>query len=224
FADLYAKSWMEAAIPFSVLVALLLVFATIVPNFASIYNAESMGREFAEFGFVAIAMGLSLISGGIDLSVGSIFALAVFVALMGFNIGNLPVPVTIVLTVVAGALLGAVNGFFVGILRTRAFLSTLVTLNVYRGVFDLLTLRWSQQIAMSSAASDLWDAIGNGGALGIPSDVWGLVIVAAVGHMLLSRSRLGWHLTAVGASPRSARHAGISTRWVLFSIYVVSGM
>lgn len=224
FADLFAKTWMEPAIPFTVLVALLLVFSTIVPNYASIYNARSMGREFAEFGFVAIAMGLSLISGGIDLSVGSIFALADFVALLGFSIGNLPVPVVIVLTVAAGALLGAINGFFVGILRTRAFLSTLVTLIVYRGVFDLLTLGWSQQMAMSSASSDLWDAIGNGGSFGMPSDVWGLVIVAVIGHLLLSRSRLGWHLTAVGASPRSARHAGISIRWVLFSIYVVSGM
>jgi len=70
FADLFAKTWMEPAIPFTVLLALLLVFSAIVPNYASIYNARTMGRELAEFGFVAIAMGLSLISGGIDLIVG----------------------------------------------------------------------------------------------------------------------------------------------------------
>ncbi len=224
FADLFAKTWMEPAIPFTVLVALLVLFSSTVPNYATAYNAQTMGRAFAEFGFVAIAMGLSLISGGIDLSVGSIFALADFVALMAFNIWGLPVPLVILLTVVAGGLLGAVNGFFIGVLRTRAFLSTLVTLIVYRGIFDLLTLQWSGDLAMSSTESDAWTALGNGGLLGIPSDVWGLIVVAVVGHILVSRSRLGWHLVAVGASRRSARHAGISIPGVLFSTYVVSGM
>lgn len=224
FADLFAKTWMEPAIPFVVLLALLVAFAIAVPNYASIYNAQTMGRSFAEFGFVSIAMGLSLMSGGIDLSVGSIFAMADFIALMAFNIWGLPVPLVILLTVVAGGLLGAVNGFFIGVLRTRAFLSTLVTLIVYRAVFDLLTLGWSGDLAMASASSDAWTALGNGGWLGVPSDVWGLIIVAVGGHILLSRSRLGWHLVAVGASRRSARHAGISIRNVLFSTYVVSGM
>jgi ribose transport system permease protein len=224
FADLFAKPWMEPAIPFAVLVALLAFFSSAVPQYATVYNAQTMSRAFAEFGFVAIAMGLSLISGGIDLSVGSIFALADFVALMGFSIWGLPVPLVIVITVLAGGVLGAVNGFFIGVMRTRAFLSTLVTLIVYRGIFDLLTLQWSGDLAMSSAEAPLWSALGNGGWLGIPSDVWGLIIVALAGHVLLSRSRLGWHLVAVGASRRSARHAGISIRGVLFSTYVVTGM
>ncbi|HUB10598.1 MAG TPA: ABC transporter permease, partial [Acetobacteraceae bacterium] len=224
FADLFAKPWMEPAIPCVVLLALLVGFAFAVPNYASIYNAQTMGRAFAEFGFVAIAMGLSLISGGIDLSVGSIFALADFTALMAFDIWGLPVPLVALITVLAGGLLGAVNGFFIGVLRTRAFLSTLVTLIVYRAVFDLLTLQWSGDLAMASASSDAWDMLGNGGALGVPSDVWGLLIVVICGHILLSRSRLGWHLMAVGASRRSARHAGISIPQVLFSTYVVTGM
>lgn len=224
FADLFSKTWMEPAIPFSVLVALVLVFAATVPYYATLGNAQSLGRSFAEFGFVAIAMGLSLISGGIDLSVGSIFALTDFVALVAFNLWGLPVPLVILVTVVAGGLLGAVNGFFIGFLRTRAFLSTLVTLIVYRGVFDLLTLGWSGQLAMSNVSSDAWDALAGGTWLGVPADVWGLAIVAAIGHILLSRSRLGRHLVAVGASRRSARHAGISIRGVLFWTYVVSGM
>jgi ribose transport system permease protein len=224
FADLFAKPWTEAAIPFAVLIALLVAFAAVVPNYASVYNAQTMTRSFAEFGFVGIAMGLSLISGGIDLSVGSIFAMADFIALTASSVWGLPVPLVILLTVLVGGVLGAVNGFFVGVLRTRAFLSTLVTLIVYRAVFDLLTLRWSGELAMSSASSDAWTALGNSGWLGVPSDVWGLAIVAVGGHILLSRSRLGWHLVAVGASLRSARHAGISIRSVLFSTYVLSGM
>ena len=159
FADLFAKTWMEPAIPFSVLVALIVYFAATVPYYATLGNAQSLGRSFAEFGFVAIAMGLSLISGGIDLSVGSIFALTDFVALVAFNLWGLPVPLVIIVTVLAGGLLGAINGFFIGFLRTRAFLSTLVTLIVYRGIFDLLTLAWSGQLAMSTVSSDAWDAM-----------------------------------------------------------------
>ncbi len=224
FADLFAKTWMEPAIPFTILVALVIGFAATIPYYATLGNAETIGRALAEFCFVAIAMGLSLISGGIDLSVGSIFAMADFVALAAFNFGHLPVVIVALLTLIAGAILGAVNGFFIGILRTRAFLTTLVTLIVYRGIFDLLTLAYSGPMAMENASSDVWDKLGGGTIVGIPTDVWGLIIVAGIAHILLSRSRLGWHLTAVGASRRSARHAGISVTGVLFSTYVVSGV
>ncbi|HYW92058.1 MAG TPA: SMP-30/gluconolactonase/LRE family protein [Gammaproteobacteria bacterium] len=224
FADLFAKSWMEPAIPFSALVAIIVVFMAIVPYYATLYNAHSLLRFYGEYGFVAIAMGLSLISGGIDLSVGSMFALCDFAALVGVHLWGLPVPVVILVTVVIGAVLGAVNGFFIGFLRTRAFLSTLVTLIVYRGIFDLLAGQYASKLVMSNVSSPGWGALGAGSFLWLPADIWGLLIIGVIGHILLSRSRLGWHLTAVGAARRSARHVGISIKKVLFSTYVVSGM
>lgn len=224
FADLFAKSWMDPAIPFSVLIGMILYFSVVVPYYASVLNAQTIGRSFAEFALVAIAMGLSLISGGIDLSVGSIFALCDFVAMAAFNLWQLPVPLVVLVAVLAGGLLGAVNGFFIGYMRTRPFLTTLVTLIVYRGLFDLLTLTYSGAITTASATSAGWDWLGNGLLLGVPPSVWGLLIVAVVGHVLLSRSRPGWHLTAVGAARRSARHAGIDVKRVLFGTYLLSGM
>ncbi len=224
FADLFAKTWMEPAIPFSVLVAIIVVFMAIVPYYATLYNAHSLLRFYGEFGFLAIAMGLSLISGGIDLSVGSIFALCDFAALASVHLWGLPVPVVILVTVLVGAALGAVNGFFIGFLRTRAFLSTLVTLIVYRGVFDLFTVGYSSQMATSTVTTPGWGSLGSGSFLWLPADIWGLLVIGIVGHVLLSRSRLGWHLTAVGASRRSARHVGISINRVLFATYVVSGI
>jgi len=224
FADLFAKSWMEPAVPFTVLVVLILFFALTVPYYATLYNAQSLSRSFSEFGLVSIGMGLALMSGGIDLSVGSMFALLDLLALSAFSLWGLPMPVVAVITVAAGAALGAVNGFFIGFLRTRAFLTTLVTLIVYRGIFDLLAVAYSQDIAMSTTDSAAWEWIGNGTALNIPAVVLVLLVLGVIGHVLLSRSRLGWHLIAVGASRRSARHAGISIEKVLFSTYVVSGM
>src|SRR5690606_20749288 len=118
FADLFLKTWMEPAIPFMVLVALLLYFAWTVPNYASLYNVESLLREFGEFGFIAIALALTLMSAGIDLSVGSLFALLTFVALYTFGVLGLPPLLACGITLVAGAFLGSLNGLFIGVLRT----------------------------------------------------------------------------------------------------------
>lgn len=224
FSDLFAKTWMEPAVPFAVLTVLIVFFMITIPDYATAYNVDSLSRGFAEFGFVAIAMGISLISGGIDLSVGSMFAMLDFVALVSFTSLGLPVPAVILITLIVGGLLGAVNGIFIGFLRTRPFLTTLVTLIVYRGVYDLLTLQYSGGIATSNASSPIWDWLGGGKFLGLTSGAWALVVMAIVGHILLSRSRPGWHLIAVGASRRSARHAGISNERVLFFTYVLSGL
>lgn len=223
FADLFAKSWMEPAIPFSVLALMIAFFVITVPHYASVVNAQTIARAFSEFAFVAIAMGLSLISGGIDLSVGSIFALCDFVALYAFNLWHLPVPLVILVSMIAGGLLGSVNGFFIGYMRTRAFLTTLVTLIVYRGVFDLLNLKFSGAITLAFRTSEHWDWLGNGQLLGVPASALALILVAISGHVLLSRSRPGWHLTAVGSARRAARHAGINTPRVLFATYALSG-
>lgn len=224
FADLFSKTWMEPAVPFTAMVLIIAVFSVLLPHFLSFYNLNNLGRAYAELCFVALAMGLSLMSGGIDLSVGSMVALLDFAALFALNVWQLPFPVVVVVTVVFGALLGAINGFFIGSLRTRPFLTTLVTLLVYRGIYNLLTVKYSSAIAMSTVSSDGWDWLGSGVFLEIPSSLVLLIVIGIAGHILLSRSRVGWHLIAVGASRRSARHAGINIERVLFSVYVISGI
>src|SRR5262249_16659877 len=82
------------------------------------------GRQAAESGFVVLGMALVIVVGGIDLSVGSIFALTDFCALFCLDVLDLPVPAVVVVTIAFGALLGAVNGFLIGYLRLRAFITT----------------------------------------------------------------------------------------------------
>lgn len=224
FADLFAKTWMEPAIPFTVLALIIVVFSITLTGYFSIYNFQTTSRAFAEFAFVAFGMGLSLISGGIDLSVGSIFALTNLTALICFSLLGLPLSLTIVITIVGGIVLGAINGFFIGIIRTRPFLTTLVTLLVYKGIYNLLTIEYGPTIAVAGITSDGWEFLGQGNVLGLPTALAALIIISVACHILLSRSRLGWHLLAVGASRRSARHAGISIRRSLFGTYVLSGV
>ena len=80
-SELLLKQWFEPVIPFTVMIGLWLYFALTIPDYATVQNSVSLLRLFAEFGFVALAMGFCLISGGIDLSVGAIFALCNFSAL-----------------------------------------------------------------------------------------------------------------------------------------------
>ena len=222
-SELLAKRWMEPAIPFALMIGLIGYFAAVTPYYATIGNAQQLGREFAEAGFVAVAMALTVISGGIDLSVGAVFALANFAALVLFQIWEWPVGLVIAATLALGALVGAVNGYLIGYLRTRPFLTTLVTLIVLRATVDLLSQRYSVPLAMAARTSWTWDVIGVGWIAKLPSNLAILGIVAIVGHFLLSRSRPGWHLTAIGSSRKAARHAGIRVERVLFLTYVLSG-
>ena len=223
-SELLLKQWFEPVIPFTVMIGLWLYFALTVSDYATMQNSLSLLRLFAEFGFVALAMGFCLISGGIDLSVGAIFAFCNFSALYFLFVLELPVGLSIAGTLAVGAALGGINGFLIGYLKTRPFLTTLVTLIILRASVNLLNTRYAQVFATNSVDSDTWDFIGTGSVLGVPLNAATLFIVLLICHIFLSRSRYGWHLTAIGASRKAARHAGIRVRLILFFTYVLSGL
>ena len=222
-SELLLKQWFEPVIPFTVMIGLWLYFAATIPDYATLQNSLSLLRLFAEFGFVALAMGFCLISGGIDLSVGAIFAFCNFSALYFLFVLELPVGAVIPATLAVGAALGSINGFLIGFLKTRPFLTTLVTLIILRASVNLLNTSYAQVFATNSVDSDAWDFLGIGSVLGIPINAATLLVVLLVCHIFLSRSRYGWHLTAIGANRKAARHAGIRVRLILFFTYVLSG-
>jgi ribose transport system permease protein len=223
-AELLQKRWMEPVVPFTAALVVILAFAFLIPGYLSLDNVASTGRQFGEFGFVAIAIAVVIISGGIDLSVGSIFAVANFLALMMFNMFELSAPIAILITLTAGALMGAVNGALIGFVGLGAFLTTLVTMLIFRAILNLLILKYSLEMALSSGDSRIWDWLGGGGILGVPSNIVILAMVAIIGHIFLSRGRAGWYIAAIGANRRAARHAGIPVERHLFLTYVVSGV
>ena len=223
-AELLQKRWMEPVVPFTAAVLVILAFAFLIPGYLTVGNIVSTGRQFGEFGFVAIAIAVVIISGGIDLSVGSIFAMANFIALMLFNMYEVSAPLSIVITLMAGALMGAVNGILIGYFGLGAFLTTLVTMLIFRAILNLLILRYSVEMAISMGDSRIWDWLGGGSVLGIPANILILALVAVVGHIFLSRGRPGWYIAAIGANRKAARHAGIPVERHLFLTYVISGV
>ncbi|MGE3308028.1 MAG: ABC transporter permease, partial [Rhizobiaceae bacterium] len=146
------------------------------------------------------------------------------VALTLLSVAEWPVWAVVLTTVAAGAGVGIVNGVLVGYMRLRAFLTTLVTLIIVRAVVDMLLLKYSVAIAAAFVDSDLWYYFGEGHVLGLPFSVAVAVVVAIVAHIVLSRTRAGWHVLAVGGSRRSAHNVGIPVRRVICFTYVVSGM
>ena len=125
-----------------------------------------MSRQAGEIGLIVMGLGLVMIVGGIDLSVGSTFALANFMALLAMNVWGWSVASTALVTLGLGALLGAVNGVLVGYLRLRAFLTTLITLIVYRAAYDMLVLRYSTAISANLPDSEAWNWLGSGTIVG----------------------------------------------------------
>ncbi len=223
-AELLAKQWMDALIPFSIMVIFILFFGQNINNYFTPFNIAETGREFAEFGFVAIAMALVIISGGIDLSVGSMFGIANFMTLLLFQLLGWPITLIVPVVVGIGALMGACNGFLIGYMKTRAFLTTLVTLIIFRAAVELLDQNFSIEIASNFNESALLDFLGDGTVLGVPINVLFLLVLVVVGHIFLTRSRPGWHVTAIGGARKSARQSGVPIERVIFFTYVISGI
>src|SRR5262245_44448686 len=222
--EILAKRWMETAIPVVVLIGVALALSSAIPNFLSPSSLADTGRQAGEIGFIVLGMALVMIVGGIDLSVGSMFALTNFCALYFMHVLKWPVAGAVVATLLFGALLGAVNGVLIGYFRLRAFLTTLITLIVYRALYDLLIEDYSTRIAAGFPDSKAWDFIGSGGWFGVPTVVWAYAVVAIFGHIFLTRLRPGWHVIAIGGSRRSAYNTGIPVRRTVALCYVAGGV
>lgn len=219
--EILTKKWVDSAIPFFALVLVIAIFGPIVPRFFELGTISVLSGELAELGLVVLGLSIVMISGGIDLSVGSTFALAVTTALYMMNVQGMGLPGGLAATLAVGVACGAVNGFMVGILRMRAFLTTLVTLIIYRSIFDIVFPKISTDIVMNYPNSPAYDFLGMGKVLTMPTSFWVMAPIALVLHIALSRSRYGWRLLAVGGARRSAYNAGINVRRTVFSAYVL---
>jgi ribose transport system permease protein len=222
--EILSKRWTETAIPVILLLAVALGLSRAIPGFLSPAGIADTTRQAGEIGLVVLGMALVIMVGGIDLSVGSIFALSNFCALFLMHIQHWPVAGTVPVTLLFGGVLGAVNGVLVGYGRLRAFITTLITLIIYRSAYDMLILQYSTEIAGGFPDSAVWDWLGEGDFLGVPAVAWFYAAIALFGHVFLTRLRPGWHIIAIGGSRRSAYNTGIPVRRTVALCYVASGV
>jgi ribose transport system permease protein len=227
--EILTKRWTDNAIPFTALVITIAIFGSAIQGFFNPGSLTDSTRQLGEFSIVVTGLVIVILGGGIDLSVGSIFALSMFSAVGSFYLLEQPVWVAFGAAMATGFLFGCINGYLVGYMRLRAFLTTLVTLIIGRAVFDILVIDYGTQIQMSMAMSDTWDFIGDGTIFGMKANgpsiaVATAVVIAIIAHVVMTRSRIGWHMLAVGGSRRSAYNAGIRVKRTVFITYVISGL
>lgn len=213
----FAKWWDRVGI-LMVLVALVILMSAIAPNFNRIDNLLNIARAISINAILAAGMTLVILTGGIDLSVGSIVAVSGVVAVIA-AIGGWPAPAAIVLGMGVGAVCGLVNGGLTAYLSLAPFIVTLGTMTFLRGLAYTIT---EGQPIVSSALN--FKDIGNGYLWGIPMPVLVMVIVYAIVWFVLERTRYGRHVYAVGGNAEAANLAGVRVKRVITSVYVLAGI
>jgi ribose transport system permease protein len=209
---------LEALGPVAALLALTVLLAALCPDFRTVRNATSVAAQTANIAVMAIGQTFVIIGGGIDLSVGSVLALAGVAAALAMTAG-LGVPAGIAVGVVTAGLCGLINGLLVTRVRLAPFIVTLGMMGICRGAALQLT---GAQPVFDLPPSFGW--LGVGTVAGIPVRALVMVLVAVGASLVLSRTRFGRHTFAIGGNREAARLAGIPVARHVTVLFVVCGL
>ena len=219
---------------FIALFAVLIFFALAAPNFLSTANLILMSKHVALNAFLAMGMTFVIVTGGIDLSVGSIVGLCGMVAggliLYGLDlrIGYtvfFNVYEVMAITLLVGILVGAINGLLITWLNVAPFIATLGTLYVARGLALLSSDggTFPNLVGKPEFGTTGYDVLGSGRLLGLPVSIWILIVLALAAAYLARCTPLGRHIFAVGGNERAAGLSGIRVSRVKMFVYMFSG-
>ena len=204
------------------LVILCVVVTWLNPAFIKPVNIQNLARNIGMFGLFSMGLGLVIITGGIDLSVGSMFALLGVILAILLREWNWPWPMAVAAVVVISTVLGLLHGLLVAWVRMQAFIVTLCGLLFYRGAARFIAR--DETKGFGSEGFGALRALANENVLGVPTPFVVLAIVAVVMWVVLHRSVYGRYLFAVGRNEEAARFSGIHTKRMIASAYVVAGL
>ena len=205
------------AAPLLLLIAVLVAFGAISPSFLAPANLLQILVQASSLGIVAVGMTLVLLTGGVDLSAGSLMYLSAGVAGWLLLHGS-PLPFALGAALAIGLIAGLANGLLVARLRLMPFIVTLATLYLWRGA----GLNLTQTRAMNLPEGIL--RLSAARFAGVPTPVWVFAAVLASVHVVLSRTQFGRQIYAAGNDPAGARRAGVPVPGILVVAYAVSGL
>ena len=208
---------LQRLLPFVTLIGLVVTLTIATPHFLTAINLSSVARQTAVINIIALGMTLVIITGGIDLSVGSTLAISGLFGSMAIKAGQ-PLLVAIAIGIGSGMLCGLLNGLMITRLRISPFIVTLGTLEAYRG----LALVISKGLPVHEIP-DSFSFLGDGNLLGVPFSLWVLAICAILMHFVLENTRLGRYAFAIGSNQNAAYYAGVPIRFHLTSVYLIAG-
>ena len=197
------------------------------PTFLTSGNLLNVANQIVVIAVIAVGMTMVIITGGIDLSVGSLVALSAVVTGMlirdhagGTGASTAGLIGCSLAGVLACGVIGAFSGGMITLFNVPPFITTLAMMQVASGVAYILA---AGQSIYDIPSSFTWLGRGMGG-LGIPNAVWLMVVVFAIAHITMSRTRLGRYIYAVGGNAEAARLSGVAVGRVLMTVYIVSGL
>lgn len=206
---------------FGILAGLLILcvgLSFMTDSFATVTNFFNVVRQISINLYLACGMTFIILLGGIDLSVGSVIAVAGCISAGMVTWVGLPVSVGILIGIFFGMLIGFVNGLIVSGTTIPAFIVTLATMNIGRGIARIYTN--AQTISVMDPAYTFW---GKGKIFGIPVQLFLIIAVVVVCSFILNRTQLGKHIYATGGNKIAAEYAGISTKKVTLFAFIFSG-
>ncbi|EPV1126865.1 ribose ABC transporter permease [Vibrio harveyi] len=219
---LFTKEWLIEQKSLIALLFLIVVVSFLNPNFFTVDNILNILRQTSVNAIIAVGMTLVILTAGIDLGVGSVLALCGAFAASMIAL-EVPVLIAVPTALFAGAALGAISGIIIAKGKVQAFIATLVTMTLLRGV----TMVYTDGRPISTGFTDTADAFawfGTGYALGIPVPVWLMVIVFAAAWYLLNHTRFGRYVYALGGNESATRLSGINVDRVKIGVYAICGM
>lgn len=206
------------------ILAILVVVALFVldrqsDKFFTLDNLFNQGRLMTEVGLIAVVMTFVIVTGGIDLSVGSILGMtAILMGVFWKNLG-LPLPAAIGLGLVVGTLAGLVNGVIITRFKVPPLIATLGTLALYRGIAEGVS-----QARSVRGYPEWFYILGQGQVAGVPTQLWIFGLVAVVAAMILGWTTWGRTTYAIGSNEVAARFSGLSVDATKVAIYAASGL
>lgn len=214
---------------FIALALLVIVLSIIEPSFRTPSNLMSLLRQASFNGLIAFGMTLVILSDGIDLSVGSVFALSAIICAELLMFG-MPAFVAILLALAAGTALGAISGLLVTKGRLQPFIATLITMTAYRGLAKIITggKPISQLAGNTTSGEFLFKAMGKGNVLlfetiKIPIPAIILVLAFLIVFFVLNKTTFGRRIYATGSNAKCANLVGVNTAKIKIACYSISG-
>ncbi len=214
----FADKFSSLALPIAVVVTAL-VFGLVEPAFLSSGNLTGIVHRMATIGIMAVGMTFVIMTGGIDLAVGPVMALAGLASYFSLQVG-IPLPLSIVVGVLSGAVVGAINGTAIAFFRLPAIIVTLGMLSIVRGVALTIGGPTLHQISDQPA----YTFIGTGSFCGLPVSVLIFALLALIAVLVQKYTIYGLQISTLGDNERASELSGRPTRLLKLSTYVVCGV
>lgn len=200
------------------LVALVIVFTILSPRFFNYYNLTNVLRQTSLNAVIAVGMTYVILTGGIDLSVGSILAFSSAIT-CGLLKSNMPLAISIIIGLAVGTLLGMFNGFVTIKWNIPPFIATFAMMTIARGLTVVYTN--GQPI---TGLNEAFSFIGNGYIGPIPVPIIITILIFIIAYYFLKNNKIGRYVYATGGNMQAAKLAGINTNKIILFVYSLSGL